>query len=53
MITLAHEEKWEQEVRFAPKEVGEKQEVKFQLYKGSNSEAYHALNFWIDVVGSQ
>lgn len=52
-IALAHEEKWEQEVSFAPTEVGEKQKVEFQLYKGGGSKAYHALNLWIDVVGSQ
>lgn len=52
-IALAHEEKWEQEVSFAPTEVGEKQKVEFQLYKGNGSKAYHALNLWIDVVGSQ
>ena len=52
-IALAHEEKWEQQVSFAPTEVGEEQEVEFQLYKGSDNEAYHALNLWIDVVGSQ
>ena len=52
-IALAHEEKWEQEVSFAPTEVGEKQKVEFQLYKGGGSKAYHTLNLWIDVVGSQ
>ena len=51
-ITLAHEEKWEQEVSFAPTEVGENQLVEFQLYKGGESEAYHVLHLWIDVVRS-
>jgi len=52
-ITLAHEEEWEQPVSFAPTEVGEAQKVEFQLYWGSESKAYHTLDLWVDVVGSQ
>jgi len=52
-ITLAHEEKREQEVSFAPIEVGEKQRVEFKLYRGSDSEASHVLDLWIDVVDSR
>ena len=53
VITLAPEGKWEQQVSFAPTEVGENQLVEFKLYKGSDSNAYHVLHLWIDVVGSQ
>ena len=52
-ITLAHEEEWEQQVSFAPIEVGEEQKVEFQLYKGGASNALHVLDLWVDVVGSQ
>lgn len=49
-IALAHEEKWEQEVSFAPIELGEKQRVEFELYRESDNKAYHVLDLWIDVV---
>ena len=52
-LTLAHEEKWEQEVSFAPTKVGEKQKVEFQLYKGDENIPSHILDLWIDVVGNQ
>jgi uncharacterized membrane protein len=53
VITLAHEKKWEQEVNFAPIEVGEKQRVEFELYRGSDNKAYHVLDLWIDVVDNR
>ena len=52
-ITLAHEEDWEQQVSFAPAEVGEAQKVEFQLYWGDADNALHVLDLWVDVVGSQ
>jgi len=52
-LVLAHEEKWEQKVSFAPQEVGEEQEVEFQLYKEGDSKTYHTLDLWIDVVSSR
>lgn len=52
-ITLAHEEKWEQEVGFAPTEVGEAQKVSFQLYRGNEPTPSHVLDLWVDVVGNQ
>ncbi len=48
-ITLDHEEKWEQEVSFAPIRSGANQKVEFLLYKGLSSEPYLALHLWIDV----
>jgi uncharacterized membrane protein len=50
---LADGEGWEQPVSFAPTEVGEEQRVEFQLYRGSESKAYHTLDLWVDVIGSQ
>jgi uncharacterized membrane protein len=52
-VTLAHEEKWEQEVSFSPLRVGEEQEVEFRLYKEGDSKAYHVLDLWIDVVSNR
>jgi len=52
-ITLAHEEKWEQLVSFAPTGVGEDQEVEFMLYMGGSDEAYQVLHLWIDVVEAE
>jgi len=51
--TLADGEGWEQKVSFAPIEVGGEQKVEFQLYKEDTSNAYHILDLWVDVVGSQ
>ncbi len=52
-ITLASGEGWQQRVSFVPVEVGEAQKVEFQLYRSSDSKAYHTLNLWVDVIGSQ
>jgi uncharacterized membrane protein len=52
-VILAHGEGWEQPVSLAPTEVGEAQKVEFQLYRGSESKAYHTLDLWVDVIGSQ
>jgi uncharacterized membrane protein len=48
-ITLAHEEKWEQEIGFIPISAGDKQKVELQLYKDDNPYPYRSLHFWIDV----
>lgn len=48
-ISLAHEEKWEGEVAFAPKRVGENQKVEFLLFKSEKSEPYRGLHLWADV----
>jgi uncharacterized membrane protein len=52
-ITLASGEGWQQRVSFAPVEVGEAQKVQFRLYRGFDSQPYHTLNLWVDVVGGQ
>ncbi len=48
-IELAHEEKWEHEIGFAPQHIGDNQKVEFVLYK---DEALYFENppcLWIDV----
>ncbi len=48
-IVLNHGEKWEQEIAFAPRRVGQEQKVEFLLYKGAATEVYRTLDLWIDV----
>ncbi len=48
-FTLNHEEKWEQEVVFAPTKAGASQKVEFLLYKGASAEPIQRLHLWIDV----
>jgi len=48
-ISLAPGEKWEGEVAFAPKRVGENQKVEFLLLKSEKSEPYRDLHLWVDV----
>ena len=50
-VTLAHEEKWEHEIGFAPKRVGENQKVEFLLFKGEKGEPYRSIHFWVNVKG--
>ena len=47
--TLAHEEKWESAVSFAPEEAGENQKVEFWLYKDDEAEPHLKLHLYIDV----
>jgi len=50
-IELAHEEKWEHEIGFAPQHIGEKQKVEFLLYKNGESEpCLKPLYLWIDAT---
>jgi len=49
-ITLAHEEKWEQEVSFTPTRAGPDQKVEFLLYKEGVDKPYQMLHFWINVA---
>lgn len=48
-ITLAHEEKWEHEIGFAPEHIGNKQKVEFVLYKDGVPYFEEPLYLWIDV----
>jgi uncharacterized membrane protein len=48
-ITLAHEEKWEYEIGFAPNHVGDNQKVEFILYKDDVPYFEEPLHIWIDV----
>jgi len=49
--TLAHEEKWEQEVSFTPKKAGLNQKVEFWLYKDEEAEPCFEkpLHLYVDV----
>lgn len=49
--TLAHEQKWEQEVSFVAQTPGDKQRVEFWLYKDNEVEPYlqDPLRLYIDV----
>ena len=50
--TLAHKEKWEEEVSFVAQVVGERQRVDFCLYKNDEDEPYldDPLHLYIDVI---
>ena len=48
-VTLEPDEKWEEEVGFAPNRLGDKQKVEFLLYKQGQSEIYRQLLLWLDV----
>jgi len=47
--TLAHEQKWEQEVSFVAQSAGDNQTVEFWLYKDNQLEPYLQLDIDIDV----
>lgn len=50
--TLAHKEKWGEEINFTPQVAGEKQRVEFHLYKDSGDKPYlkEPLRLYIDVT---
>jgi len=48
-LTLADEEKWEEEVSFIPDKMGENQEVEFVLYRQGEEESHKSLYLWVDV----
>lgn len=48
-VTLVHEEKWEDEVRFIPTTAGEDQKVEFILYKQGEENPYLTLRLWLNV----
>ncbi|MCD6358604.1 MAG: DUF1616 domain-containing protein [Dehalococcoidia bacterium] len=50
-ITLTHEEKWEQEIGFAPQHIGDNQKVNFILYKDGQPYFEDPPHLWIDVKG--
>ena len=52
-IGLASEEKWEQEVAFAPLKVGEEQRVDFLLFKAEESQPHHQLQLPLNVRGAE
>jgi len=48
-IELAHKEKWEHEIGFAPQHVGNNQKVEFVLYKNEALYFEYPPHLWIDV----
>ena len=48
-VVLAHEEKWEHEIGFSPRHVGDAQKVEFVLYKDGVPCFEEPLYLWIDV----
>jgi uncharacterized membrane protein len=50
-MALHHGEKWEDNVVFAPVKAGDNQKVEFLLYRDGESEPYHELHLWINVLG--
>jgi uncharacterized membrane protein len=48
-IRLQHEERWEQNMTFAPTKVGEKLKLEFLLYANDRPEPYRKLHIWIIV----
>jgi len=51
-MDLAHEEKWEAEIGFGPRHIGDSQKVEFVLYKDGESYFDDSIYIWIDVEGS-
>lgn len=49
-VTLQNKEKWEKKIDFSPSQPGENIKVKFLLYKDNQSDPYHTLQLWIDVL---
>ena len=49
-IVLQHEEKWEEMVRFAPREVGNRKKVEFILHKDNDRYPYLELRLWVNVI---
>jgi uncharacterized membrane protein len=49
-IELQPDEKWEQEIGFAPQNIGDNQKVEFLLFKGDNDVLENSLHLWINVI---
>jgi uncharacterized membrane protein len=49
-IELQPDEKWEQEIGFAPQHIGNNQKVEFLLFKGDNDILESSLHLWINVT---
>jgi len=50
-VNLAHEQRWEGVVTFAPETIGLNQKVEFRLYKDDEVEQYvNPLYIWVDVI---
>lgn len=49
-VVLVDEQKWESEVGFLARTLGDEQKVEFVLYKNDEAELCNELHLWIDVV---
>jgi uncharacterized membrane protein len=52
-IELKPEQKWEQEIGFAPQQVGDNQKVELLLFKNSDTTAVNSLHIWVNVKEGQ
>ena len=52
-ITLAHEEKWEQEIGFTLQHIGDNQKVSFILYKDGQPYFNDPLHLWVNMKGAE
>ena len=50
-IALHDGDKWEDNVTLTPTEAGAHQKVEFLLYRDGESEPYHELHLWMNVLG--
>lgn len=48
-IELQHEEKWEQEIAFAPSKAGDNQKLEIMLYKNGEIDEENTLELWVSV----
>ena len=48
-IALANEEKWQSEVSFTPRKVGDNQKLEFVLYKQGEDKPCRSLYLWVNV----
>ena len=48
-MTLEPDQKWEEEVRFTPGRIGNRQKIEFLLYRQEQDEVYESLYLWADV----
>ena len=48
-ISLASDDKWQENVTFLATKAGQDQKVEFILYRGGETEPYLDLHLWLDV----
>jgi len=48
-VALEHEERWREEVSFAPVRAGPDQKVGFWLYEAEDEDVFLKTHLWVDV----